>query len=213
MNKENIYRWFSEQRFQKFERHFDGNLVRAEHLYKVNIQLSEALYPIMSVFEVCLWNKIHQRLTKFYGTDEWYVEFRTQPKLASFTNRIEDTIEKIERRKELVNPGKLVAELTLGFWVSLFNAEYERILWKPLRLCFTQLEKAQRQRKTVSANLNKIRTLRNRVYHCEPICWNYEGLQANYLRTIETLNWMDDSIVSWIEDIDQFQEVFNEITN
>ena len=33
-------------------------------------------------------------------------------------------------------PSKVIAEITLGFWVRLFNAEFERILWKDLRRAF-----------------------------------------------------------------------------
>ncbi len=44
----------------------------------------------------------------------------------------------LSRELEVITPSKIVAELTLGFWVSLLNAEYERILWKDLRRPFIE---------------------------------------------------------------------------
>ncbi len=44
----------------------------------------------------------------------------------------------------------------LGFWVSLLNSEYERLLWKDLRRAFPFMPKKDRQRKNVSAPLNTI---------------------------------------------------------
>lgn len=45
-------------------------------------------------------------------------------------------------RHESITPAKIVAELTLGFWVSLLNSEYERLLWKDLRRAFPYMPKS-----------------------------------------------------------------------
>ena len=60
-------------------------------------------------------------------------------------------------RHESITPSKIVAELTLGFWVSLLNSEYERLLWKDLRRAFPFMPKKERNRKNVSAPLNTCR--------------------------------------------------------
>lgn len=180
MNNEKLYSWFSKQRFRKFEVHANGDKSKAEKLYKYNILLSEALYPVLSVFEVVLRNAIHKELEKYHGRKDWYEDWKYYPDLKGPLDLINDAIIKIQDRQEENNPGKVIAEMTLGFWISLFNARYERILWKPLRLCFKQIPKNQRQRHVVSSNLNKIRVLRNRIYHYEPICWNLSALNDNY---------------------------------
>lgn len=209
-DREQLYNWFSEQRFKKFESHTEGDLNRAQDLYRINIQLSEALYPILSIFEVALRNAVHNELSKYYDTDDWFNEWRYQPKLKNVFESIEEAKDQIEDREEEINAGKLIAELTLGYWVSLFNASYELILWKPLRLCFKNMPKKLRQRHNVSANLNKIRKLRNRIYHYEPICWNLDALETNYNRIVTTLEWIDPDVIPWIEEIDEFKSVLQD---
>ena len=63
-----------------------------------------------------------------------------------------------------------MAELTLGFWVSLLNTEYERTLWQALRRAFPYMPRRERQRRNVSAPLNTFRRFRNRIFHNESIC-------------------------------------------
>lgn len=213
MHIENLHKWFSSQRFRKFEAYVNGNTSKAEELYKDNILLSEALYPVLSVFEVSLRNAIHLELEKYHGRADWYEEWRYYPDLRTPLELIDDAITQIHDRQEDINPGKIIAEMTLGFWISLFNARYERYLWKPLRLCFKQIPKNQRQRQVVSSNLNKIRVLRNRVYHYEPICWNLNALEDNYQRIITTLGWIDQDLMKWCNDIDGFPDVLDEIKN
>ncbi len=116
----------------------------------------------------------------------------------------------ISNRKELVSPPKMVAELTLGFWVRLFNAEFERILWKDLRRAFPYLPKNQKHRKQVSAPLNDFRNLRNRIFHNEPVCWNFERLQQLHEDMIQLLGWLNRDLPAWIQPIDRFDAVLLE---
>lgn len=211
LNKNKLQSWFSSQRFRKFEAYMEGDTSKAEDLYKDNILLSEALYPVLSVFEVALRNAIHIELENYHGKEDWYEEWRFYPDLRGPLELIESAIVQIQDRQENINPGKIIAEMTLGFWISLFNARYERKLWKPLRLCFKQMPKNRRQRHVVSSNLNKIRALRNRIYHYEPICWNLNALEANYQLIITTLGWIDQDLVTWSKDIDGFPEALDEI--
>lgn len=213
LGNKKLNNWFSEQRFRKFESYVNGDASKAEELYKDNILLSEALYPVLSVFEVTLRNAIHIELEKYHGQEDWYEVWRFYPDLRGPLELVENAMAQIQDRQENINPGKLIAEMTLGFWISLFNARYERILWKPLRLCFKQMPKNQRQRHVVSSNLNKIRVLRNRVYHYEPICWNLDALENNYQRIITTLGWIDKDLLKWIYDIDGFPNVLDDIKN
>lgn len=62
---------------------------------------------------------------------------------------------------------------------SLLNNEYERVLWKDLRRAFPFMPKERRQRKNVSAPLNRFRAFRNRVFHNESICWNLNRVNPN----------------------------------
>ena len=212
--QEQLEKWFSKQRFRKFLQYTSNDVVQAEQLYIDNIMLSEALYPVLSVFEVSFRNSVHQQLSYFYDRDDWYEAWRNSyDDLSKLVKRIDEAIAEIKKRDEEVNTGKVIAEMSLGFWVSMFNVSYERILWKPLRLCFKNLSKSRRKRHPVSANLNKIRKLRNRVYHYEPICWNQDTLKQGYDIIITTLGWLDTDLPKWVDEIDEFETVLNKVQN
>jgi len=117
----------------------------------------------------------------------------------------------ITRRHEFISPSKVVAELTLGFWVRLFNSEFERILWKDLRRAFPYLEKARKQRNNVSAPLNNFRNIRNRIFHNEPICWNFSHLQRAHDELVTIMGWINKDLPSWVQPIDRFNQVLADV--
>jgi len=187
MNRSYLEKIFSAERMQKYFALRPGDEPKSILHYQCNIQVSEALYPVISVMEVALRNSVNRELTiKFNGPD-WYNHFSTTPGLNNLVKEISTAQYQITMRHELVTPSKIVAELTLGFWVRLFNAEYERVLWKDLRRAFPYLQKIDRQRHKVSAPLNNFRNIRNRIFHNEPICWNFSrlvGWEDVYLREV-----------------------------
>jgi hypothetical protein len=179
--------------------------------YQCNIQVSEAFYPALSVLEVALRNSINRELTvKFDGAD-WYNHFSTAPGLNNLVKEITAAQYQITRRHELVTPSKVIAELTLGFWVRLFNAEYERLLWKELRRAFPYLFKIDRQRHKVSAPLNNIRNIRNRIFHNEPICWNFSRLQERHDEIVTVLGWINRDLPAWLQPVDRFNHVLSTV--
>jgi hypothetical protein len=91
---------------------------------------------------------------------------------------------KLQRRAETATPDKIVAELTFGFWSSLFNGSFQSVLWKDLRLVFPRCPKRQRQRHAIASALNQIRNLRNRIFHHEPL---FADHPAN--RVVDFLPW------------------------
>ena len=85
------------------------------------------------------------------GRKDWYSYFATVPALKALESQVDVARQHIVKRGEVVTPDKINGELTMGFWVLLFNAKYERYLWKDLRKAFPHMPKPKRQRKYVSA--------------------------------------------------------------
>lgn len=184
---------FSNERMEKYFSKYLGNEEKAIRHYHINIEISEGFYSSLSMFEVALRNSLNRELTKKYD-DEWYLRFQTIPGLENLIYNIKLAKRHIDNRKEEVTPNKLVAELTLGFWVRLFNVEYEHILWKSLRKAFPYLEKMDRQRKNVSAPINKIRDFRNRVFHHEPISWNLDRVHEMHDTLLKVMGWLNSDL-------------------
>ena len=113
----------------------------------------------------------------------------------------------IVKRGEVITPDKINGELTMGFWVLLFNAKYERYLWKDLRKAFPNMPKPKRQRKYISAPLNEIRDLRNRVFHNESISWSLSRLEELHHSIFEVCSWINPAMPLWIKTVERFDKV------
>lgn len=97
-------------------------------------------------------------------------------------------------------PGRLIAELTFGFWVQLFNGYYDQgagrrgrpglALWTPavLRAAFPSAPARERDREHLRARLDGIRLFRNRLSHHEPV---FNRDPARWYRDVAaTVRWL-----------------------
>ncbi len=62
---------FSSDRMQKYLDVHHPDETKALVHYRVNIQISEASYPLLSIFEVALRNSLNRELIKHFGTTDW----------------------------------------------------------------------------------------------------------------------------------------------
>lgn len=198
---------FSETRMSKYLKASESNEAYAEELYRSNILLSEALYPSLSVLEVALRNAISNSLAHKYEKENWYEEMLSDNTFNTLHHYITDAISRCKKKKGVgeYNASDVVASFSLGFWVILFNKEYEQSLWKTLRLIF-KMPKNERQRKNISAPLNKIRVLRNRIFHHEPIIFTQESVKNTYHEIQKLLTWLDPKLLAWLKEIDGFED-------
>jgi hypothetical protein len=199
-------RHFSIDRLAAYRRHTTkGDDALA--LYISNLELSQALYIPLSILEVALRNAIHAQLSRKTGQDNWYMTIHKHPILGAEWGKVSVALRDVSKKNAkdyIPGSGQVIAELMFGFWTGLFNAQYEVELWANLKHCFPRLPKRNRQRKTVETNLSPIRNLRNRVYHCEPICWNLTKLAQTHQRIHAVIYWIDPTLQEWLVQIDTF---------
>ena len=186
---------------------YPGEEKKAIRHYQQNIQLAEALLPALSIYEVALRNSLIRELERMTGRSDWYAYFSTIPALKALDNQVDAARQHIVKRGEAVTPDKINGELTMGFWVLLLNAKYERLLWKDIRKAFPKMPKNKRQRKYVSAPLNEIRDLRNRVFHNESISWSLTRLEDLHKTILEVCGWIDPVLPQWIGTVERFDKV------
>ncbi len=203
-SKEFFEKIFSTERMARYFDRYPADPKRAILHYQCNLELSASMYICISVLEVSLRNALSRELRKMTGREDWYVVFPKTSGLKSLNKYITQAIHHITGRHESITPDKIIAELTLGFWVSLLNNEYERVLWKHLRRSFPYMPKSLRQRKNISAPLNRFRNFRNRVFHNEAICWNISNVQRTHDEMIEVLGWINKDIPKWLAPSDTF---------
>ena len=206
MNFTDLERLLSEKRLSTYYNLFPADKEKAIEYYRLNTQISESFYPLLSNLEIVLRNAIHNSFSIHYKSADWFSQFK-QPELFDQVNIAK---RKILTGHNLMTADKVVAELTFGFWTSLFNKQYAKDFWKPLMYAFPLLDTANKRRDKIAYKLNHIRKFRNRIFHYEPICNDLTALAANHNNILEILNWINADIVSWTKQIDRFDNLYKQ---
>ena len=211
LNKHFFEKVFSSKRMERYFALYPNDEDRAIMHYECNLMLAESLYISLSVLEVTLRNALCRELQTMTGRADWYTIFPTTPGLRSLNRYITEAGQHITARHEQITPSKVVAELTLGFWVSLLNSEYERTLWQALRRAFPYMPRQERQRRNISAPLNQFRRFRNRIFHNESICWNLNRVEEIHDEILKVIGWMNRDLPEWVKAQERFERVCAEI--
>ncbi|MFP5393556.1 MAG: hypothetical protein ACLGI6_18740 [Gammaproteobacteria bacterium] len=204
MNWNDLEKHFSAARLGRYRAACGGDESRAAKAYVNNMLLAGTMMPMLSVLEIALKNGIHRRLSALYGRHDWWEAWAGDPAFTWQFREVVGAKAKLQRRCEPVTPDKIIAELAFGFWSSLFNVQFQSVLWKDLRLVFPRCAKPQRQRHTISSALNQLRDLRNRVFHHEQLLWLSPSVLDLHARGIELLGWLDPQLVPWLNQYDHF---------
>lgn len=144
----------------------------ALRLYMMNAHISAAMLTDLHFVEIALRNKFAGALTKLFGSSDWYNHAAFHQLLPKRTLEIlNDAI--VEASKKLAPgqlplPGKVISELSFGFWHNLTNKRFTSSLWTPaFRSVFvTTLPLTSKQ---IHTHLETLRFLRNRIAHHEPV--------------------------------------------
>ncbi len=193
----------SRERLTKYIGWAGGELYQAVRLYERNTALSEALYGVIQGLEVELRNSFHESLCSFVGREDWY-------DFLHFERWELDSIQKAKtaaaRGSGFARPGKVIAELTLGFWVGLTASLYEKRLWVP---CLYKAFPFKRvNRRELYAKLDDVRRLRNRIAHHEPIL--DRSLLHSYGEILQISSWINPIVSEWIDATNCFVERWEE---
>ena len=117
----------SKPRLGKYLVAVQGNHEKAMYLYKLNMQLSQALFGILHIFEVTLRNSIDLYYCSYFNNKDWLRDgcgedgMFSQPGLTRSGYDAKAKILKIQSKLgESYSHDKLLTELSMGFWVYLF---------------------------------------------------------------------------------------------
>jgi hypothetical protein len=203
--------WLSTPRLGRYLAASGGDRERALRLYDWNARISAALLCDLAHFEVALRNAYDRALMPATpsGQTHWTFAsaavfppvYRTKRIAGGATQHTD-----INRKpRELLDaavaaaggrsasPGKVIANLTFGFWRYLSSKAHEKSLWVPyLHAGFPP----KTNRSEVDARVGRLHSLRNRVAHHEPL------LSTNVLGGLDDLLWvaerLDPSIAQYI---------------
>lgn len=191
-----IERTITRGRLSRYLRATRQDLSRALELYEYNVQLSEVLHGVLHGLEVSIRNAEHQALTASYGSATWYDSAPLSPYW-------QDQLVKAKAKPGAAGvPGKVVAELTFGFWVDLTSKPNNNILWLGRRLS-TAFPNTTLRREVIHLRLKSVLRLRNRIMHHEPVLTSsralYEGAGTISLpELLECVEWVCTDTAQWI---------------
>ena len=142
---------------------------------------------------------MHGKLSHYYG-GQW---FRNNSLLDGDELRMAQDAEcKLQERGQTPTSGKIVAELGLGYWVGLFANRYDEKLWRRY-LCRAFVPRPSRG--DLFADLDRLRTLRNRIAHHEAIY--QRRLSDDYQRVEKVTRGLSPSTWSWVDHHSRVPEI------
>lgn len=169
-----------------------NNHLDALRLYTWNTAVSAAFYGPLQALEITLRNAVHSAMSIGHGQNWLLAGQSLRPSEQYSVNKVTN---RLSKAKKQITPDRVVADLTFGFWVELFANAYDTSIWRTdLYQVFSPRIK---NRPHIHDVLDRLRTLRNRIAHHEPIF--QRNLQDDYDRIRQmvaaanrpTLNWLD----------------------
>lgn len=200
---------FSQARMARFLTAAGGDVRMAKRYYRANLAISEAFLPVLSAFEVALRNRLHIELSRHFGKANWILlekdgfmrDFALGPDYR-MRGDVTRAVDRLLRERRPPNRNNVLAEQTLGFWVSMFDPKPYRLL-KGVPIQVFAHRPRRYGRLELANDLHRVRLFRNRVFHNEPICFDKVGFSLSEPHAImhtlfDLAAWMDASLLEWL---------------
>ena len=176
-----------------------GDLLGAFALYEWNMTASAAIMHTVGMVEVLVRNALDRNLTAWMerkepGSD--WLDLRALDDRAR--SDIADARRRASQRNNASTHGKVIAELSLGFWRYLVASRYLTSLWIPAAQGAFPLgsSDAGMRRSQVESSLKSLHFVRNRAAHHEPI--HRRDLMKDLRTSTEIAGWISPTARDWI---------------
>lgn len=176
--------------------------------YHMNIILSEAMIPILHYFEILLRNQVDKVIRRYYGED-WLLKIPPTLMISDKDiKKISEIINKIKReRRSKLSHDNVLSQMTFGFWCAFFHKKYDPVLWhrkNALKSLFPYLPKCNRTRVYIEQKILKIKIIRNRIAHHEPV-WNHRvSVDEVHKICCELIKAVSPDALDLLSEIDRF---------
>ncbi|WLH73693.1 hypothetical protein PSH70_27750 [Pseudomonas fluorescens] len=189
----------STPRMSRYLKGHQGNQDHAAQAYVHNMRIAESLVSIFHVLEVALRNAVQREMVREYQREDWFEEFdgSTNGDLASSYEKVTEARTSLRKRGVTANADDITAELSFGFWTSLFNRKAFPDVSKPLMRVFHHAPKNSKKADVIRSRLNNARDLRNRCFHHEPLLW--QPIYELHRDITEIVQWIDPGLCAWLK--------------
>jgi hypothetical protein len=194
LEHDSLLNFVSINRLTRYLEISDSNTDLVVYYYLQNLAASQQLYGLIHWAEVGLRNAINGVLIKRYGED-WLNKPKQCGLSALAIQKIIAVKEQLTLSHKPTLNGDIIAAMNFSFWVVLLDRDHEQ-LW---RYCLSKAFKhkpTQIDRKMAHKMTNKIRQLRNRIAHYEPII---HLKPANQMKDIlQIIRWIDQDVYTFL---------------
>lgn len=170
--------WLGQPRFARYLAAAGSDRALALALYEWNAQISAAFQRDLAHLEIALRNAYDAAATSWGGTGHWLRDGYTTVFAPLYRTYGGHPVDVNQKNREQVAqairdaggpaapPGKVVPQLSFGFWRYLSDRAHERTLWIPF------LHRAYvhgTSRAVIDDEIARLHALRNRIAHHEPL--------------------------------------------
>ena len=216
----------SAERLQRYLTACGGDTKKTMTLYRLNLNLSQEVFTLLSCFEVAIRNSIDAVLVANLGCD-WLRDAVMPggifdiPDCRDSAKIIRKAYTRLQRNPSYTH-SKLLAEMEFGVWKYMFANPQYRVTGRVLLSIFPNKPRSTAQcqyNNTYMFNeLDGINILRNRIAHHEPICFalRQPSIGTSYIlnayQQLHTLFlWMGIDSHSLLYGLDHVQQVCRKI--
>lgn len=223
MRNELINKFLSRPRYNRYLSATGNDRTRARRLYNANIRLAQATHPLLTQFEVVLRNSLNLQLSSYFVDPDWIINQKNgfmNNRSLRFSNyflkrSVQNSEDKLTQRRIPLTSGKIISEQTFGFWISLFLSHHYSLIGGQSIQIFVHKPQTE-NRASIYSKLNDIRDFRNRVNHCEPLCFSGTNIDCVKVLSIRSelyqlINWIEPDLTPFFESIDNIQSKVNNL--
>lgn len=216
----------SVERLQRYLTACGNDTKKTMMLYRLNLNLSQEVFTLLSCFEVAIRNAIDSIMVRRFGND-WLRDaiepggIFDVPACRDSANIIRKAYHRLMRENNYTH-AKLLAEMEFGIWKYMFaNPQYRAVgrcllAIFPNKPCSTA--QIQYNNTFVFNELDGINILRNRIAHHEPICFakrqpiiGTSYILNSYQNLHKLFMWMGIDSHALLYGLDHVQQVCNKI--
>ncbi len=216
-------KFLSRPRYNRYLTATANNNTRAKNLYAGNIRLAQAFHPVLSQFEVILRNSLNIILVSYYTDPDWIINQKTgfmrHPSLRIshffLKSSVQKTENKLNARSIPITSGKIISDQTFGFWIAFYLPHHYTLVGGQPIHAFPNKPSTE-NRASIYDKLEEIKQFRNRMNHCEPLCFIGPNIDCTYALDIrknlyDLIQWIDPDLIPFFSGIDDIQSKTTEI--
>jgi hypothetical protein len=206
----------SKSRLNSYKFNDDEDFIVLLRRYIYNIQISESFYPVLSMLEIALRNRINNAIHSFIKKDWLLSEIKSQKLLLDNEYKILlNSYKKLKLKNKNITQEALISELSLGFWINLCKKAYKTIIWDKkgvFEFVFPNfpISKEMNRIRFISSDLKNILQLRNRIFHHEIIINHKIGVQNCYNIIEKILHYISDDYCELLSKVSRFSDIIKQ---